>query len=174
MKKQILLLFLIVTSCYCEDETTYSELSTESGSLTNNSDSDSTNQTKSMVTTTTELFDELDKLNLDWKSNCSSARIYYKLLEEEFEKNRDDKVVKEERLKKLIPCKRDCNFDRLLNANYSEDRKNFSKTFLPFVSSDVAKFCQNTLGTYLAPVRNDSLPLKLSDIAAITLYTTKI
>lgn len=55
-----------------------------------------------------------------------------------------------------------------MQANYTEDKKNFSKTFLPHVSPDVAQFCQNTLGKFLAPERNDSKPLDLNEISALS------
>lgn len=66
----------------------------------------------------------------------------------------------------LIPCKRDCNFDRLLNANYSGDEKIFSKTFLPYVNQEVSQFCLNTLGKFLEV--NNSIPLNLEEITKIS------
>lgn len=74
-------------------------------------------------------------------------------------------------LKQVVMCKKDCNFDRLLGSNYTTDLANFSKTFMPLVSSTVAPFCRNTLGKYISGPRNNtnaSAPLSLSEVLSLT------
>ena len=57
------------------------------------------------------------------------------------------------RLKKGAKCKRDCNFDRLLNANYTSEKANFTRAILPSMDPTVAPLCRDTIGQFIAPPR---------------------
>ncbi|CAF1032975.1 unnamed protein product, partial [Brachionus calyciflorus] len=96
-----------------------------------------------------DLFRELDKI--DWSVNCSLGEVYMRLLEDEFVRNRNDSVVTEERLKKGARCKRDCNFDRLLNANYTDEKANFTRAILPSMDPTVSPLCRDTIAKFIAP-----------------------
>ncbi|CAF1129098.1 unnamed protein product, partial [Brachionus calyciflorus] len=91
----------------------------------------------------------LDKIN--WSFNCDLGEIYMRLLVDEFIKNRNYDVVTQERLKKGAECKKDCNFDRLLNANYTSDKANFTRAILPSMDPTVVPLCRDTIGKFIAP-----------------------
>ncbi|CAF0949002.1 unnamed protein product [Brachionus calyciflorus] len=95
--------------------------------------------------------------NVDWSFDCDLGGIYMRLLEDEFVKNRDDDVVTQERLKKGARCKRDCNFDRLLNANYTSETANFTRSILPSMNPTVSPLCRDTIGKSIAPKSGDPI-----------------
>ncbi|CAF1152416.1 unnamed protein product, partial [Brachionus calyciflorus] len=96
-----------------------------------------------------KLFFMFDKI--DWSFDCDLGGIYMRLLEDEFVRNRNVSIVTQERLKKGAKCKKDCNFDRLLNANYTSEKANFTRAILPSMNPTVAPLCRETIGKLIAP-----------------------
>lgn len=98
----------------------------------------------------------LDKLTVpDWKRNCELAQNYFRFLTDELIKKNNTNVVTYQRLNKIIPCKKDCNFDRLLsvNSSFTANMTAFAKNAISLLSFNVS--CKTSvISRYIAPPQN--------------------
>lgn len=120
-----------------------------------------------------EFFDGLNSTN--WKRNCEQAENYFTFLEDELVNKNDTLLVTYTRLNHIIPCKTDCNFDRLLSvpSNFSADNTSlthFATNALTHLSANVScKFSQ--ISQYIAaPKTAADLITNISNNYHLTMY----
>lgn len=97
-----------------------------------------------------------DKLTVpDWKRNCELAQNYFRFLTDELVEKNKTEVVTYQRLNKIMPCKQDCNFDRLLsvNSSFTANMTAFARNAISLLSSNVS--CKTSaVSKYIVPPQN--------------------
>ena len=84
-----------------------------------------------------ETFDKITPTS--WKLNCDLANSYYTFLEDQLVENNDTLLVTYARINLLLPCKQDCQFDRILSvpSNFTQNKVQFAINALGLLSSDI-------------------------------------
>jgi len=113
----------------------------------------------------------LDELTAnEWKNEgCDLAETYFKFLEDQLVINEDDTLVTYDRINPLLPCKRDCQFNRFLSipSNFSNNTVAFAQNALKLLKPEVN--CRLMFGKILTPPSNaDDLIKNLNQITLLT------
>ncbi len=104
------------------------------------------------------LFDRLTVI--DWKKDCRYANIYFTFLEDQLVLNSNIQLVTFQRLSQILPCKSDCNFDRLLSVSSSFNTNQsqlaiFALNTLKLLNPEIS--CKGSLiSKYVSPPQNAS------------------
>lgn len=95
------------------------------------------------------IFDNIS--DKQWTNNCEAARNYLKFLEDELVNENDTEIVTYLRINPLLPCKKNCQFDRILSvpSNFSEDKVNFAKNVLKRLNPEIS--CRTSIIGQLIP-----------------------
>jgi len=105
---------------------------------------------------------------IKWSTDCLNGMVYYKLLEDEFIKGKDTKLVSLPRILSVVPCKKDCFFDSFLNNNYTNNPSDFAKEVMKVINPAIVSQCQNTIGKLLPPANFTKGNITFDDIFKAT------
>lgn len=103
---------------------------------------------------------------MQWGSKCDAAKQYYSYLEEQLVKYKDNNSwVTYDRLNKILLCKSDCNFNRMLSVqsnftNYAlNDTTSFLKNIVIYLPTLASSGCRTAF-----PAAKSSKLLSASDL----------
>ena len=118
-----------------------------------------------------DLFDRLTVI--DWKKDCRYANIYFTFLEDQLVLNSNIQLVTFQRLSQILPCKNDCNFDRLLSVSSSFNTNQSQLAIFALNTLKLAKELGNkglTVSRDMAKNIGNRIPINtnFSDIISIT------
>ena len=97
-----------------------------------------------------------------WISKCNTAKQYYSYLEDQIVLNNDNKDwVTYSRLNRILICKSDCNFIRMLSkgSDFSYNTTSFALNVMKYLSPIASAGCRNYF-----PVLKSYKTLSVSDL----------